>query len=128
MSKKERTVKAMEDFILEVEQNPETVSIGVADDCEFCTVHVQGTFIGISIFMENICKGCPFANRRAASGCVTFDAYQELRYEKPEDHILIRVLKNLKEIQKVLISIPAERFTREGWAYFIELEPLMFIK
>jgi len=126
MNKKERTVKAMREFIHEVEQNPETVSVGVADACDFCAIHLQGSTP--LQYVENGCRGCPFANRRGASGCTLFDAYKELRYEKPEDHILIRVLKNLKAIQKVLISIPTKRFTVPGWKYFIELEPIMFIK
>ena len=126
MSKKERTVKAMKDFNREVAQNPETVSVGVADSCDFCIIHLRD-LVPLQ-YVENGCRGCPFANRRGASGCIQFDAYRELRFEKPEDDILIRVRRNLKAIQEILISIPAERFTREGWKYFIELEPVMFIK
>jgi len=125
MNKKERTEKAMREFINEVEQNPETVSVGVADNCDFCIIHLRD-LVPLQ-YVENGCRGCPFANRRGASGCTLFDAYKELRFEKPEDHILIRVLKNLKAIQKVLMAVPAKRFTREEWEYFIELEPLMFI-
>ncbi len=129
MNKKERTEKAMEDFIHEVDQNPETVSVGVADNCAFCTIHLRKNLSGrVMLFMEDVCKGCPFANRRGASGCVLFDAYQELRFKKPKEDVLIRVRRNLKAIQEVLISIPAERFTFKGWKYFTELEPLMFIK
>ena len=126
MNKKERSIKALENFTSQVRQNPETVIVGVADNCDFCKIHIQD--VNVRIRLDSVCRGCPFANRRGNSGCQQFDAYKELRYEKPEDDILFRILQNLKVIRHVLISIPTKRFTVSGWKYFEELEPLMFIK
>jgi hypothetical protein len=125
MNKKERSIKALDNFILEVGRNPETVSVGVAHNCAFCLIHLQ---VEQKIPYDAVCGGCPFANRRGNSGCQQFDTYKELRYETPPKKILFRIFQNLRAIRDVLISIPAKRFTHKGWKYFEELEPLMFIK
>ena len=128
MNKKERSIKALDAFIFQVKSNF-PVSVGVTDDCNFCIIHLRD--LKQTVKFDDVCKGCPFANRRGGSGCSIYDTYQELRYENPEDidpYIISRVHQNLKAIRKVLISIPAERFTRKGWKYFEELKPLIFIK
>ena len=127
MNKKKRTLKALLHFMLEVEQNPDTVSVGVTENCGFCIIHLSETqlHIGAHLLIDELCNGCPFANEDGNPGCAEFSTYRKLRFENPGDDVLFLVTQNLKAILKVLISIPAERFTRKGWKYFKELKHLI---
>ena len=134
MTKKEQTIKAWKELI-EKHKKPVGRRFFHTISCPLCTIrqHIFG------------CNGCPLSNRDGLIGCTDFASYKNLKNlsktERCEDGTMCfdsdyfcrqineklneafnKIVESLEKYLPVLEKIPAERFTKEGWTYFEELD------
>jgi len=142
MTKKEKTLRAIDKIIeLYESYNPEH-SYFNPSTCPMCLIHDQTHFRG-KIQRETGCRGCPLANRKGFPGCADYETFREAEdiYCKSLDTILASsgiditqaediYCKSLdprenfkkracfyKKMKKIVEKWPKEIFTIKGWKF-----------
>ena len=124
MTNKRKTISACRQLIKKYENVNKNTSFFKHAECPLCDIHY--------IWLDN-CKGCPLANRNGTIGCPSFKTSRRV-LELTEGFISSRRVINdelkkacqaradfFKKIIPILENIKEERFTKEGWKYFNEL-------
>ena len=130
---KERTIKAFERIIRKY-RDPLGRRFFAYPDCPLCSIHAYGDIDG---YEPVSCRGCPLADIDGRVGCTSFISYIYAYTAIKESLSGMRYVSNVSASIKeafdarakffekylsVIKNIPAERFTREGWKYFDELD------
>ena len=134
MTNKELTIQACKQISKKYREMKKIDGWFIRDNCPLCKIHYKT--IWKRHRSDKRCTGCPLADMHADVGCLDFASAKELIIELntwyDNDHKdldykhLVGAAKDRAEfydkIIPILEQIPEERFTREGWTYFEELD------
>ena len=122
MSKKKRTIVAFKELAYKYKHPVDKIFFRTTY-CPLCTIH-----------QEDKCYGCPLATKEGGRGCREFRTFKaadnamgykfivaEWFYHEVKKEFDARAVFFEKYLS-VIEKIPAERFTKNGWKFFEELD------
>ena len=115
---KERNIMENKERVIKLLQN-NFKPTGYYPTCKLCKLYIiQKIYPG-----RHNCEGCILADSNGYQGCWDSNAEYHAEFLTKKKSLLV-VRKYIKLAVPILKKLPDERFIKEGWVYFKEIESL----